>query len=102
MRVIQIYIYDTAKKQLADKLLQENEDLGFEKNKVSKADLQASYNLVDFFFDEKQLTGFWLDPGRDDDTKTVDIIIYIGGLSFRTPHSKQKVEQLTELLNINR
>lgn len=101
MTVIPIYIFDSAKSELAEKLQQENDRLGFEKNKIEELQRESRYSLVDFFFNERQLTGFWLDIDRDDDTKTKDIIVYIGGVSFRTPFSQEKHMQLIELLNLN-
>lgn len=71
MKVIKIYIFDSAK-------LNENDNLGFEKN-------HKCCNLVDLHFDEKQLAGYWIDPEFDDDTKTQDIIFYLCGQSFKTP-----------------
>lgn len=71
MKTIKIYTFDSAK-------LSENEDLGFTKN-------DECCKLIDFHFDEKQLSGYWIDTDIDDDTKTKDIVFYIGGQSFKTP-----------------
>ncbi len=84
MKTIPIYIYDSAK-------LSENDSLGFEKN-------NKCCNLVDFHFDEMQLSGYWLDPDIDDDTKTQDIVFYIGGQSFKTPFTNVTIAILNSCL----
>lgn len=76
---VPIYINDSQK-------LQENEDLGFEKNAECTL-------IVDMHFRRESLTAFWIDPEVDENTSKRDIIFYLGELSFRTP-LKQKTIQL--------
>ncbi len=71
MKTIKIYIQDNAK-------IDENDQLGFEKNK-------GIYKLVNFFFDETQLSGYWVDPDIDDKTGSQNINFYVAGISFQTP-----------------
>jgi hypothetical protein len=86
MKSIKIYIFDSAK-------VNENESLGFEKN-------GKCVQLVDFHFDETQLSGYWIDPDIDDDTNTQDINFYIAGQSFKTPYSNASELILRSCLNI--
>jgi hypothetical protein len=95
---VPIYIFDSAKKEAAEKLLRENEDLGFTKNKINENDLKAMYKLLDFVFDESAFVGFWLDPEKDDDTGTKDIVIYIGNFAFRTPYTDKTYNFLCNIL----
>jgi hypothetical protein len=92
MILLQIYIFDTSKKEKIQKLLDENENLGFQKNKVNEEDLFIKHNLIDLYIDEKEIVAFWVDPDIDDDTKTRDIIFYTYGTSFRTPYTAEKVQ----------
>lgn len=102
MITIPIYIFDSSKKDKVQKLIDENDTLGFEKNKIDKEDLITKYSIVDFHIDERQFQGFWVDPGRDDDTKTFDIVLYICGMAFRTPYSNETEAILVGLLNSKR
>jgi hypothetical protein len=80
MKTIQIYIYDLKKAE-------ENESIGFEKNK----DL---CNVAELNFNESALSGFWLDPEVDEDTLSQNIIFYLHGTSFTAPYTKQNYELL--------
>lgn len=86
MRTIKIYIFDSAK-------LSENDDLGFKKN-------NKVCNLIDLNFDETQLSGFWIDTDIDDDTKTQDIVFYLGGTSFKTPYTADSEALLRSCLKL--
>jgi hypothetical protein len=97
MITIPIYIYDSSKKEKIEKLKDENEDLGFEKNKISEGNI-FNYRLTDFRCDENVISGFWIDPDRDNDTGTIDIVFYFDGTSFRTPYSKKVEMYLISLL----
>ena len=88
MKSIPIYIYDTAIKEKIQELIDENESLGFEKNKNIPKE-SVKYDLVKFWFDEDKLIGYWIDNSINDDTKTLDIIFYIGSTSFRTPYTDE-------------
>lgn len=99
---IQIYIVDTSVREKYLKLQEENETLGFEKNKIDSRDLDERWQLIDFLFDSNALYGFWVDPEKHDDTKTRDIIIYIGSTSFRTPYSQEKENILCNIINDRR
>jgi hypothetical protein len=85
MKVIKIYIQDNEK-------VSENDSLGFEKNKV--------YNLTDLYFDETQLSGYWVDPDIDSKMKTQNIIFYLGGTSFTTPLTLESETILRSCLNL--
>ena len=102
METIEIYIYDITKKGLVDKLLEENENLGFEKNKIDQIRTKNKYALIDFHFNPRHLVGFWIDPDVDDDTNTIDIVLYIGSSSFRTPFTRNKEVRLMQLLTENK
>ena len=97
MQSIPIYIYDTAIKEKIQALIDENESLGFEKNKVPSNKIK--FILVDFFFDEDKFIGYWVDTDINDDSGTVDIVFYIGGSSFRTPFSEERQRDLNLILN---
>lgn len=84
MKTIKIYIQDNDK-------VSENDSLGFDKNKV--------YNIVDFHFDETQLSGYWIDPDIDSKMKTQNIIFYLGGTSFTTPLTLESELILRSCLN---
>ena len=86
MRTIKVYICDSVK-------VSENDSLGYEKN----GDL---YHLIDFNFDETQLSGYWIDPDIDDDTKTQDIVFYLGGQSFKTPFTVESETILKSCLKL--
>jgi hypothetical protein len=76
------------KEKTQDKLIKENNLLGFEKNNIEKIDYNIAYKLTPFFVDENMITGFWCDPDIDSDTKTRDIVFYVMGTSFRTPNTQ--------------
>ena len=86
MRTIKIYIFDSEK-------IDENESVGFRVNK-------DTVRLVDFHFDETQLSGYWIDPEVNDDTGSQDIIFYLGGVTFKTKWSPQNEKILRECLNL--
>ena len=75
MKTIKIYIQDSEK-------VSENDNLGFEKN-------DKLFNLVDFHFDETQLSGYWIDPDIDSRMKTQNICFYLNGVSFTTPFNTE-------------
>jgi hypothetical protein len=97
MKSIPIYIYDTAIKEKIQALMDENESLGFDKNKIPST--KVKFILVDFFFNEEQFIGYWVDLDINDDSGTIDIVIYIGGSSFRTPYSEERQRFLNQLLS---
>ena len=86
MRTIPIYIADSVK-------LDENDNFGFEVNK-------DAIQLVDFCFDETQVSGYWIDPEVNDDTRSQDMIFYVGGVTFKTKWSPQNEGILRECLNL--
>jgi hypothetical protein len=86
MKTIKIYIQDNDK-------IGENDDLGFDKNK-------GVYNLIDFYFDETQLLGYWVDPEIDTKMGTQNIIFYLGGTSFSTPLTLESEIILKSCLNL--
>lgn len=88
MKKVPIYIFDSSAKKKIQALIDENETLGFEKNIISNKN-NHDYQLVDFPFDENTLIGYWVDPDKDDDTGTYDIVFYCLGTSFRTPYSEE-------------
>lgn len=98
MQSIPIYIYDTAVKEKIQALIDENESLGFEKNKNIPSP-KIKFILVDFFFDEDKFIGYWIDKDINDESGTVDIVIYIGGSSFRTPFSEERQRDINLILN---
>ena len=97
MKSIPIYIYDTAIKEKIQELIDENESLGFEKNKIKEPKIK--YSLVNFNFNEEKLLGYWIDNSVNDDTQTLDIVFYISGTSFRTPYSEECKLLLNRLLS---
>ena len=97
MKSIPIYIYDTAIKEKIQLLIDENESLGFDKNKIPS--VKVKFVLVEFFFDEDKFIGYWVDTDINDDSGTVDIVIYIGGTSFRTPYTEERQRFLNQLLS---
>jgi hypothetical protein len=99
MITIPIYIFDESKKSLTQIQLDENERLGYEKNKIDPKDLGVKMRLTDFFFAEKDFTGFWVDPDIHDDSKSKDIIFYIGTCCFRTPYTKEKILEFIRILD---
>jgi hypothetical protein len=88
MRIVKIWIRDNAS-------LDENERLGFDVNK-------PSLDLVNFQFNEKLFAGYWIDTDENDITKAKDIIFYLGGQSFSTPHTKETRSMFDELMIENR
>jgi hypothetical protein len=84
MKKIKICIQDSEK-------ISENDILGFEKNNT--------INLTDLYFDETQLSGYWIDPAVDKDGGQ-DIIFYIGGLSFVTPYNTMSEKILKDCLKL--
>lgn len=99
MITTQIYLFDDSKKKATQKLLDENELLGFEKHKVDLNDLNVKYKLTDYFFSEKDFNGFWIDPDKDDDYGIRDIIFYVGSVSFRTPNTKEKILEFIKIID---
>lgn len=100
MITIKIYIYDPKPKSIIQNLIDENDRLGFEKNKIDKTEEdRPKHQLVDFNFDERRVLGFWCDPDMDEDTGTFDLIFYIDGTAFRTPCNNEKIKIFTEILN---
>jgi len=45
--------------------------------------------IVDLHVAINNLIGFWVDDEKNYETQTVDIIFYMGAMSFRTPYSKE-------------
>lgn len=86
MKTIKIYIQNNEK-------IDENNSLGFEKN-------GGIYNLIDFYFDATQLSGYWIDPEVDTKMNTQNIIFYLGGTSFSTPWTPESEMILKSCLNI--
>jgi hypothetical protein len=86
MKIIKIYIQDNDK-------VSENDSLGFEKN-------DKIFNLIDFHFDETQLSGYWIDPDNESRMKTKNIIFYLGGTSFTTPFTLESEAILRSCLNL--
>lgn len=86
MKNIKIYIQDSDK-------VSENEDLGFKKN-------DEPYSLTDLYFDETQLSGFWIDKEVDDRMGTLNIVFYLNGVSFCTPFNDNSLRELKECLNM--
>jgi hypothetical protein len=86
MKTIKIYIFDSEK-------IDENESVGFRVNK-------DTVRLVDFHFDETQLSGYWIDPDVNDDTGNQDIIFYVGGETFKTKWNPQNEELLRGCLKL--
>jgi hypothetical protein len=97
MITIPIYIYDASKKEKIEAMEKENDILGFKKNEIQTMNIY-NFRLTDFRCDENKISGFWIDPDRDDDTGTFDIIFYFDGTSFRTPYSDKVEEYLINLL----
>ena len=85
MKTIKIYIQDNEK-------IGENDNLGFDKN-------NNIYNLIDFHFDETQLSGYWIDHEIDTKMGTQNIIFYLGGTSFSTPLTLESETILRSCLN---
>jgi len=85
MKSIKIYICDSEK-------VSENDDLGFAKN-------DKLYNLTDLYFDETQLSGYWIDPDVDSKIGTQNIIFYLDGTSFITPLTLESETILRSCLN---
>jgi hypothetical protein len=97
MKSIPIYIWDTAPREKVQALIDENEALGFEKNKnIPK--VEDKMMLVDFNFDDKKFIGYWIDNDIHDDSHTRDIIFYIGGTSFRTPLLTSTINLFNQIL----
>jgi hypothetical protein len=86
MKIIPIYICDSEK-------VSENDDMGFEKN-------GNLYKLLDFNFDETQLSGYWIDPDVDSRMRTRNIIFYLNGISFCTPFTEKSESILKNCLNL--
>jgi len=84
MKTIKIYIQDNAK-------IDENDQLGFEKNK-------GIYKLVNFYFNEVDLSGYWIDPDFDDRSGTQNINFYVSGISFQTPMTLESETTLRSCL----
>jgi hypothetical protein len=96
MRRVEIYIYDTSDESKVQEMIAENNLLGFTKNVIPEN--TERWRLTDFYFDEKKIIGYWIDPEPDDDSGTIDIIFYIGSTSFRTPVSKEKIKFFEDIL----
>lgn len=99
MNTIPIYIFDFAIREKVQKQLDENIDMGFKKNNVTEADLKVPFSVVEFYFNERKLTGYWIDPDKNDDSGNMrDIIVFIGYQSFRCPYSDNLILLLNSLL----
>jgi hypothetical protein len=93
---VPIYVWDSAPKEKLQELIDENERLGYIKNKIPK--LVTDMAIVDFYFSPSQFTGYWIDVSVNDDTHTMDIIFYIGGTSFRTISKAETVLLFNDIL----
>jgi hypothetical protein len=99
MQTLPIYIFDYAVQEKVQKQLDENELMGFKKNPVTEKDLIVPCTITEFYFNERKLSGYWVDPDKNDDSGTInDIIVSIGYQSFRSPYSQELINLLNSLL----
>lgn len=85
MKTVKIYIRDYGEEE-------KREDLGL-------PGIKGTDKLVDFFFNEKLLSGYWIDPDEDDRTGGFeDICFYLNGEGFRTPFSEATLLMFDEIL----
>lgn len=85
MKTVKIYIRDL--------------DVEEQRESLGLPALKGTDKLVDFFFNEKALTGYWLDPDENDKTVAFyDICFYLHGEYFRTPFSEATLSMFDEIL----
>lgn len=40
------------------------------------------------------ISSYWIDPNENKHTKTVDIVFYVDGVSYRTPYTEQIINEV--------
>lgn len=93
MITIPIYITDYELQRIEQEENDRLANLGVKSNKS-----KVQQKLVPFNINEQHLSGFWIDPDFNDDSKTIDIVIYVHGNSFRTPYTNEMESRLIDVL----